>query len=110
MEDNGFTDPFFKGNTRPPTFAGVPTLPLVLVTGGFFIAAVWLFYLVSAYTTVVLVIFYFPIFFWMKSVTKKDDQRLAQMLKRSRMRFRHRAGRQLWGAISYSPIRYKRRK
>ncbi len=106
----GFNDPFFKGCTRPAMFADVPMIPFLLVTGIFLLLAVWLFYLISPYVTLLLVIAYVPILIWMRQVTKKDDQRLRQMMMRARMRVRQRAGRALWGAISFSPIRYKRRK
>ena len=106
----GFRDPIFKGCTRPPMLFGVPMLPLMLVTGFFMLISVWVFYLVSGYLTLVLMMAYFPIYFAMRQVTKKDDQRLRQLMMRARMRFRHSAGRMLWGAISFSPIRYKRRK
>lgn len=111
MRMDGFREPIFKACTRPAMFAGVPMLPFLLVTGVFMLLGMWLFYLVSGYVTLLLGIAYIPIIVTMKSVTKKDDQRLRQMLLRSRMRtFRHGAGRELWGAISFSPIRYKRRK
>lgn len=90
-------------------FMGVPMIPFVLVSGFFLILAVWLFYLISPYVTLLLIFAYIPIVVWMRQITKKDDQRLKQMLMRARMRVRQRAGRALWGAISYSPVRYKRR-
>ncbi|PLX76769.1 MAG: type IV secretion system protein VirB3 [Azoarcus sp.] len=106
----GFRDPIFKGCTRPAMFAGVPMIPFMLVTGLFLLLAVWMFYLVSGYVSLLLVIAYITIVITMREITKKDDQRLRQMMMRARMRVRQRAGRLLWGAISYSPIRYKRRK
>ncbi|MDQ1829846.1 type IV secretion system protein VirB3 [Massilia scottii] len=107
---SGFRDPIFRGCTRPAMFAGVPMLPFLLITGVFLMLTVWTFYLVSGYVSLFLVMAYFPIFVTMRAVTKKDDQRLRQMLMRARMRVRQQAGRQIWGAISFSPIRYKRRK
>ena len=53
---------------------------------------------------------YVPILLTMKAITKKDDQRLHQMMMRARMRFRHGAGRALWGATSFGPLRLKKRK
>jgi type IV secretion system protein VirB3 len=44
----------------------------------------------------------------MRQITKQDDQRLRQVLMRLRMRHRH-FNRALWGAVSYSPLRFKRR-
>lgn len=91
-------------------FAGVPMLPFLLITGAFMILAVWTFYLVSGYVSLFLAMAYIPLFVTMRSVTKKDDQRLRQLMMRARMRVRQRAIHGMWGAISYSPIRYKRRK
>lgn len=90
--------------------AGVPMIPLMLVTGVFLLLAVWMFYLVSPYITLFLLIAYIPLFITMRQITKKDDQRLRQMMLRLRMRVRQRPGKALWGAVSFSPIRYKRRK
>ena len=106
----GFRDPIFKGCTRPAMFAGVPMLPFLLVTGIFLLLAMWCFYLLSAYVSLFLGIIYIPVVVTMKQITKKDDQRLRQMMMRARMRFRQQAGRRLWGAISFSPVRYKKRK
>ena len=91
-------------------FAGVPMLPFLLVTGSFMMVAVWLFYLLSPYVSLFLLIAYIPILITLRQITKRDDQRLRQLMMRMRMRVRQRAGRQLWGAVSFSPIRYKRRK
>ncbi len=91
-------------------FAGVPMLPFLLVTGVFLLLAVWTFYLVSPYVSLFLFFAYVPIFITLRHITKKDDQRLHQMLMRARMRVRQRAGRALWGSVSFSPIRYKQRK
>lgn len=91
-------------------FAGVPLIPFLLVTGIFLLLAMWLFYLISPYITVLLLFVYIPILLWMRQITKKDDQRLRQMMMQARMRVRQRPGRALWGASSFSPIRYKRRK
>ncbi|CAH0356078.1 Type IV secretion system protein virB3 [Aquabacterium sp. CECT 9606] len=90
--------------------AGVPMIPLMLITGVFLLLAVWMFYLVSPYITLFLLIAYIPLFITMRQITKKDDQRLRQMMLRLRMRVRQRSGKALWGAVSFSPIRYKRRK
>jgi type IV secretion system protein VirB3 len=105
-----FRDPIFRGCTRPATFAGVPLLPFLLVSGGFVLLTGWTFYLASAYVALFLVMAYVPILITMREVTKKDDQRLRQLMLRAKMRFRQRAGVQHWGAVSYAPLRYKRRK
>lgn len=106
----GFRDPIFKGCTRPAMFAGVPMVPFLLVSGLFLVLAVWSFYLLSPYIALLLVFAYVPIYLTMRQITKKDDQRLRQMIMRARMRLRQRGTRKLWGAVSFSPIRYKQRK
>ena len=90
-------------------FAGVPMLPFLLVTGSFLILTVWMFYLVSGYLSLFLVIVYIPVCVTMRQVTKKDDQRLHQLFKRMQMRWGQRAGHASWGATSYAPLRYKKR-
>jgi type IV secretion system protein VirB3 len=105
-----FRDPIFRGCTRPATFAGVPMLPFLIVSGSFMIVTGWSFYLISAYVSLFLMMAYVPILIAMREVTKKDDQRLHQLLMRAKMRTRHRAGVMIWGAISYSPLRFKQRK
>lgn len=105
-----FSDPIFRGCTRPAMFAGVPMVPFLLVTGAFMILAVWIFYFLTPYLALFVVMAYIPILITMRQVTKRDDQRLRQLLLRARMRFGQQSARQLWGAISFSPLRYKGRK
>lgn len=108
-ERNGFSDPFFKGCTRPAMFMGVPMIPFLLVTGTTMVAGVWLVFLFSAYFALALSFVYAPVLLWMRDISKKDDQRLRQMMLRARLRMRLRAIRSAWGAVSYSPTRYKKR-
>jgi type IV secretion system protein VirB3 len=91
-------------------FKGVPMLPFLSITGIFLLLAMWCYYLVSGYVSLFLIMAYVPIVVTMRQVTKKDDQRLRQLFMRMRMRVRQMAGRLYWGATSYSPIRYKKRK
>ncbi|WLI91084.1 VirB3 family type IV secretion system protein [Massilia sp. R2A-15] len=105
-----FRDPIFRGCTRPATFGGVPMVPGLLVTGAFLIAGGWLCYLASAYAALFMLTLYIPIMIAMRAVTRRDDQRLHQLMMRAKMRWRQRAGVRQWSAISYSPLRYKRRK
>lgn len=102
-------DPIFKACTRPAMFAGVPMMPFLAITGAFLLVGMWMMYLVSGYLTLLLAVLYVPIVVVMKQITKKDDQRLRQLFMRAQMRTRHMAGKRIWGAISYSPIRYKKR-
>ncbi len=89
---------------------GVPIVPLILIGGLTLLLAVWLYYLVSGYVSLVLVLITIPMMFWMRQTTKTDDQRLRQMIMRARMRFRHGPSRGTWGAISYSPLSWKIRR
>ena len=110
MMPENFQDPIFRGCTRPAMLAGVPMLPMILVSGVMLILSFWSFYLVSGYVTLFILMVYIPIIMAMRHVTKKDDQRLKQLLQRAIMRLRHKQSRRHWGAISFSPIRYKKRK
>jgi type IV secretion system protein VirB3 len=100
---------FFKGCTRPAMVFGVPLVPLLLVAGVFLMAAMWAFYLLSPYVSLILMLVLAPLITVMRQMTQQDDQRLRQVMLRARMRLRH-ANRALWGAISYAPLRYKKRR
>jgi type IV secretion system protein VirB3 len=89
-------------------FLGVPMVPFMVVTGLLLLLALWSIYLVSAYVSLFLALLYAPLIVTMRQITKQDDQRLRQVLMRLRMRHRH-FNRALWGAVSYSPLRFKRR-
>lgn len=90
-------------------FAGVPLIPFLIVTGAFLLIAVWTFYLVSAYISLFCAMAYVPVALAMRMVTKKDDQRLRQLVLRLKLRYHHLRGRRNWSATSFSPLRYKRR-
>lgn len=104
-----FDDPIFRGCTRPAMLARVPMLPFLLVTGTFLLLAIWTLYLVSGYLALFIVLGYVPLLIAMREATKKDDQRLRQLMLQLRMRWRQYLTRRLWGAYTYSPLRYKRR-
>ena len=102
-----FKDPLFKGCTRPSMLAGVPMLPFLLVTGLFTLLAMYAFVLATPILSLFVAMIYAPIYTAMRHVTKADDQRLAQLLLRARMRVRMAASKRRWGAYTYSPFRYK---
>jgi type IV secretion system protein VirB3 len=102
-------DPIFKGCTRPAMLAGVPMQWMLGVSGGALLAAPWLLYGVHPAALLVEAAIYIAVFLWMRETTRRDDQRLRQLSIRALMRARQIAGRRLWGAVSYSPLRYKRR-
>ena len=85
---------------------GVPIVPLILIGGLTLLVSVWLYYLVSGYVSLGLVLIAIPIVLWMRQTTKTDDQRLRQVMMRARMRFRHGPSRAIWGAISYGPLTF----
>ena len=89
---------------------GVPIVPLILIGGLTLLVSVWLYYLVSGYLSLALVLITIPILLWMRQTTKTDDQRLRQVMMRARMRFRHGPSRGTWGAISYGPLSWKTRR
>ena len=99
---------FFKGCTRPAMFAGVPLMAFLAVTGAFLLLGVWCFYVLSAYVSLMLILVYLPIVAVMRQITKADDQRLRHVFMRARMRYRH-FNKGMWGALSFSPLRYKKR-
>jgi len=88
---------------------GVPIVPLILIGGLTLLLSVWLYYLVSGYVSLGLILSTIPIVLWMRQTTKTDDQRLRQVLMRARMRLRHGASRAIWGAISYGPLTFTKR-
>lgn len=99
-------DPIFKGCTRPSMIWGVPLVPLAAASVPLLIVGMWGLWL-SPRVGIVALLCIFPVFFIMRLVTKKDDQRLMQYLLRFRMRVRQK-NRIFWrDASSYSPIRYK---
>jgi type IV secretion system protein VirB3 len=89
-------------------FLGVPMAPVIVLTGLCVLLAVLGLYL-SPFVSISVIALYFPIDVWMRMVTKQDDQRLNQLVLRLRMRLRMQASRRLWGALTYTPIAFKKR-
>jgi type IV secretion system protein VirB3 len=106
---DSFDDPIFRGCTRPAMLLRVPLLPFLLVTGTFMVSGVWSSYLVSGYLALFLILLYIPILIAMRQVTRKDDQRLHQLIMQARLRLPQLLTRRRWGAYSFAPLRYKRR-
>ena len=90
--------------------AGIPMVPFLLVTGTFILLGFWAAYFLSIYLSLMLFMGYVPLFLYLKQITKKDDQRLHQIILRMKMRLRHAAGKRFWKAISYAPLTYKTRR
>lgn len=104
---NRLRDPVFKGCTRPAMLWGVPLVPFLMVGGSILIPAIWAL-LASPPVGIGIVLLLIPVFVTMRSVTRHDDQRLAQFALRIRMVSRQR-NRRFWGAHAYMPLCLKRR-
>ena len=103
-----YCDPVFRGATRPAMFLGTPMVPFILLTGlAMMVAMLGLF--LTPYIPIGVITVYVPIYAWMRVVTKADDQRLNQLLLRLRMRARLGAGRRYWGALTFVPLKFKKR-
>ena len=101
-------DMIYKGCTRPPLLWGVPLMPLIMILmPGMLVGIVGLAYFLPMSLLALLVSV--SAWFWMRAVTKKDDQRLLQIFLRLRLRARQRNTR-YWGCAAYAPIVYFRRR
>jgi len=103
-----YYDEVFKGCTRPALVMGVPLIPFVGVCAPLIVIGMWMLLIipVAAFCIFLLIL---PIYFWMRIVTKTDDQRLLQYILHLGMVIKQR-NRRYWQAISYSPYRVKIRK
>jgi type IV secretory pathway VirB3-like protein len=102
MQD--FYEPVYKGCTSPGTMFGVPMLPFIVVTMVFAQAAVLLFVLFQLAGLAPLAVLYASVFRWARAVSRNDDQRLLQLVKRIKARRGQRQVTAFWGAVSYAPI------
>jgi type IV secretory pathway VirB3-like protein len=82
---------------------GVPLVPFLLVAGGGFLAGMYLLVLVSAVGMAVSGVVIVLVLFWMRGLTRRDDQRLRQVFLVLRLMVvcRNRA---FWRCRSYSPF------
>ena len=94
----------YKGATRPAMKWGVPLMALVGIFMPTIVAGMWGMKFIGLWFLAVPIVILVPLYFWMRWVTFKDDQRLVQMLTSLRLRFISR-NHTLWGARSYSPYR-----
>jgi type IV secretion system protein VirB3 len=76
------TDQIFKGATRPPMKLGIPLFPMMatLIPGA--ICATWGFFIFGPWVGTIIIIVLIMVLVYMREVTKKDDQRLLQAMKR----------------------------
>lgn len=83
-------------------------LPLMAVAMPLILLSFWSLF-ISPYLTLVCVCLLGFAYFWMRKVSSHDDQRLLQLLKRFLLRVAKHVSAKHWGAITYSPIKYKKR-
>lgn len=93
--------PLFKGCTRSATIAGVPMIPLILML----IAVAALAMKVSLWCWGLAV----PFWFVMAQITKTDDKAFRIWGLWFETKFRN-GNKSFWGASSYSPANFKKRK
>lgn len=93
----------FKGATRPALLFGVPLQAAVPVAGLGILLSVYGFVFFRAPSVALLVLTVAgAVWIWMLQITRRDDQRLRQVLLR--LRLRHSPGSTgLWGCNSYGP-------
>jgi len=102
-EDRVPVEPIYKGATRPPTIFGVPLAPFLLVAGSHFLLGMYLMVYASAAWTGVVAAVALPLLLWMRLITKKDDQRLRQVLLAAKLALAC-PNRRFWRCRSYSPL------
>ena len=95
----------YKGATRPAIVLGVPLLPALVLTGAGSVIGAWGALLVSGWALVASALVVLPVLAWMRMVTRSDDQRVRQHVKRLQLTLRN-LNRRTWKCRSYSPIRF----
>jgi type IV secretion system protein VirB3 len=104
--DSMVAEPIYKGATRPPTIFGVPLLAFLLLAGCSFLAGMYLLVYVSALGTAAVAAVALALLAWMRGITRKDDQRLAQALIAAKLALQC-PNRRFWRCRSYSPLAYR---
>jgi type IV secretion system protein VirB3 len=102
MQD-GFQDPIYKGGTSPPTFLGVPLVPMVIAGTIFGQFALILFLIFGLPGIAFVGVLAFSAFGWARRISKFDDQRILQMMLKIRMRGKQRGIKAMLGAVSFAP-------
>lgn len=111
----------YKAATRRAVKWGVPVRPLMWVILAALMLGTWGMLLLKTvpmllgHTTPVLVmVLWMPsvaavaacIILWMRAITREDDQRLDQMVRAAKLRWRHRSGLAFWRCRTYPAISY----
>jgi type IV secretion system protein VirB3 len=97
----------YKGSTRPAMKWGVPLVALVGLFGPMAIVGMWLTVLVTPWTAPVLLLLAIPLFLLLRRITRKDDQRLYQMVLKIRLLWKNR-NHNFWKARTYCAHRARR--
>ena len=104
---NDYYEPVYKGCTSPSTIAGVPTLPFVLSAVVFAQLGLVAFMTTGAAGILTVAVIYGYVLRWARRVSRSDDHRLEQMIKRLKIRHGHRLSTRYWGAGTYGAARTK---
>lgn len=106
MTPAAMREAIYKGATRPALVLGVPLLPALLVVVLGAVPGAWLAYLHSPWWLAAMAGWVLPLLVAMRFVTRRDDQRVAQVVKLLPLLLRQR-NRGLWRCRSYSPVTYR---
>jgi len=97
----------YKGATRPAMIWGIPLPAFIVLISAAFLLCVWGIHIVGLWIVPSVAVPLVPLALWARLATRRDDQRLHQVLLRARLR----AGRPrspIWGSTrSYTPICYR---
>jgi type IV secretion system protein VirB3 len=96
----------YKGATRPPMLLGVPFIPCILVCGTSALVAMWGGVLVSRWIALGAALTAAAVMLWLRYMSRKDDQRLHQVILQLRLRRKAANGR-LWRCRSYSALAWR---
>ena len=96
----------YKGATRPAMKLGVPLVPLVVLFGGGMLLIMWIGPLLTWWIVPAVLAAIGPALAWMRFVTRRDDQRLRQMVVAVKL-WRNDRNRCFWHARSYAPYLYR---
>ena len=97
------TEPIYKGATRPPMVFGVPLVAFLFVAGCGFLVGMYLMVYLSVAWMAVSAGLTLHALLWMRSLTRKDDQRLRQAFIAARLMFGC-PNRGFWQCRSYSAV------
>lgn len=88
---------------------GVPMAPMIVVCLACFLIGIWgLLLLQSLWLPAFAVTLFLGLFFTMRGIARKDDQRFRQIFLWVVLRKANKS-KKFWRVTSYSPIRFKRR-